>query len=127
MKMETVIRSPVDGVVRRVVHGKGVSCSSLLFLLLLLVVGCVGRGNDMLTLDRICARLGRRWLSSRRRRPRRASRRVVVVEGAGGESDGRVEEKEGCADYALIEMNTYLPTYQTNQTSVLSIVVMIIA
>jgi 3-methylcrotonyl-CoA carboxylase alpha subunit len=114
MKMETVIRSPVDGVVRRVVHGKGVSFFLLfLLLLLLVVVGCVGRGNDVLTLDRICARLGRRWLSLRRRRPRRASR-VVVVEGTGGESDTREEEeeeedKEGYDNYVLIEMNTYLP------------------
>lgn len=29
MKMETVIRSPLEGVVKRIVHGKGVSCSTL--------------------------------------------------------------------------------------------------
>jgi 3-methylcrotonyl-CoA carboxylase alpha subunit len=28
MKMETVIRSPVDGVVKRVVHGKGDLCKA---------------------------------------------------------------------------------------------------
>jgi hypothetical protein len=37
---------------------------------------------------------------------------LVVVEGAGGESDGarKDEDKEGYDNYALIEMNTYLPT-----------------
>jgi hypothetical protein len=30
MKMETVIRSPMDGVVKKIVHGKGVSDSNLL-------------------------------------------------------------------------------------------------
>ena len=55
MKMETVIRAPVEGVVRRVVHGAGVSAAAFLIEFV----------TDMVC--RICVRLGRLLWSSKTR------------------------------------------------------------
>ena len=65
MKMETVIRSPHDGVVKRVVHGKGVS--HVYFLRFCGGVRWVG-AEFVLTACRICVKLGRHLWSLRRRK-----------------------------------------------------------
>lgn len=63
MKMETVIRSPMDGVVKKIVHGKGVSAFSLLPSTNL---------RQVLMSSRTCVRLGLRWSSLRTQRVRRS-------------------------------------------------------
>lgn len=58
MKMETVIRSPHDGVIAKVVHGKGVST-------------CYPLTNVDADCDvRICVKRGQRWWNLLRRRRR---------------------------------------------------------
>lgn len=67
MKMETVIRSPHDGVIAKVVHGKGVSVPSTA------QTKMIRMSADQL--NRIYAKPVRRWWSSLKQSPRR--RRVI--------------------------------------------------
>jgi biotin carboxyl carrier protein len=62
MKMETVIRSPMKGVVKRVVHGAGVS-SLFHFHILVLAM----RGKTLMIVCRICVKLVRRLWSLKSR------------------------------------------------------------
>jgi hypothetical protein len=62
MKMETVIRSPQDGVIKKLAHKEGVS---ILFKSHL----AKSRGSDMYF--RISAKLGQCWSHLRRKRPLR--------------------------------------------------------
>ena len=67
MKMETVIRSPMDGVIKKIVHWKGVSGNS-----------DPGEKSIANIIGRICARLVRRLSSLRARKRRRLRNRLLA-------------------------------------------------